>query len=348
MAEYKVGIVGYFAKGKSKAGGQEAKTCAIDVAIKEKYGVDSVMNVDTTDWKKKPLSLLTGLVLMVFKCENIIMLPAQNSLKVFLPIVLCINKFLHRKLFYSVVGGWLPDVLKKNKNLLSKCNKLDCIFVETKSMRTALHGLGLDNVEVVPNFKNLTPLKLDEVITVFEKPYKLCTFSRVMKEKGIEDVVNAIISINSEMNETVFRLDIYGKVDDGYVSEFNELQKKFPSYIRYAGMVEPNESIDTIRGYYALVFATHYFTEGVPGTLIDACMAGVPVISALWGNYDDVFVHGVTGWGYEFDNQKELIRTLKLACDKKDEFVKMRHLTLSESEKYLPPKNIEIITSFFS
>ena len=83
MHKYKVGIIGYFAKGKSKAGGQEAKTCTLSRAMQEEYGKHNVLEVDTTDWKKKPLKLLFNMFFMVIKCKNIIILPAQNSLKIF-------------------------------------------------------------------------------------------------------------------------------------------------------------------------------------------------------------------------------------------------------------------------
>lgn len=347
MKKYKVGVIGYFAAGKSKAGGQEAKTCSIDRAMREKYGNESVYNVDTTCWKRHPLKLLVGIVLMCAKCENIIMLPAQNGLKIFIPLFELLNIIFNKKLFYSVVGGWLPIYLKKNKRLQKQCRKLNGIFVETRSMKVALNDIGIKNVSVIPNFKYLTPITISSVKRSFKKPYTLCTFSRIMKEKGIEDIIEAVTQINQENNEVIYTLDIYGKIDDAYVKRFEILKEKFPEYINYAGMVEPNQSVETIKSYFGLVFPTHYYTEGVPGTLIDACMAGVPVVSALWGNYQDVFVEDITGWGYEFGNQNALINVLKRIVNSPDEFCKLRELTLKEAERYFPDKNIELITKQF-
>jgi glycosyltransferase involved in cell wall biosynthesis len=169
-----------------------------------------------------------------------------------------------------------------------------------------------------------------------------------MEEKGIEDIINAVRQINSQFGKTIFALDIYGKIDDTYIVRFEELRKRFPDYIKYAGMVEPEQSVETIKDYFALVFPTHYFTEGVPGTLVDACMAGIPVISALWGNYEDVFVEGVTGWGYEFGNQEALIEVLIRVMNNPKSFSKLRHSTLKEAAKYLPNANIELITKQFA
>lgn len=336
MKTYKIGIVGYFATGKSKAGGQEAKTCSLDEALKTKYGVDNLFEVDTTDWKRRPVHLFLELFKLCLFCENIIMLPAQNSIKVFIPLLQLFNIFFHRKLLYSVVGGWLPDFLDNNKKLLKSAIKLDCIFVETKSMKEKLESIGCDNIEVVPNFKKLKPISKNELNQLYKIPYSLCTFSRVMKEKGIEDIITSVVNINKKYKKEVLRLDIYGKIDEGYQKKFENMIEKFPEYIIYKGKVEPYESVGIIKDYFALVFPTRYYTEGVPGTLIDAYMAGVPVITSLWGNYEDVFIEGVTGWGYEFGNTKELEYLLEKIIKNPDEFIKMKSTALENSKKYTP------------
>lgn len=338
MSKYKVGIIGYFAKGKSKAGGQEVKTCALDTAIKEKYGIESVMNVDTTDWKKNPISLFTGLISMIFQCENIIMLPAQNSIKVFLPIVNCFNVFLRRKVFYSVVGGWLPNVLEKNRKLLNECKKLNCVFVETKSMQTALISLGLSNVEVFPNFKNITPLSFNEVTTCFEKPYKLCTFSRVMKEKGIEDAVEAVKLLNEKKGSLTYTLDIYGQIDPNQSEWFQSLQSEFPEYVTYKGVVEFNKSVEVIKDYYLLLFPTYYEGEGFAGTMLDAMAAGVPIVASDW-KYNKELINANNGLLFQTHNVGDLANKIMSIKD----IGQLKKSCLIEAQKYQPQNVIQIL-----
>ena len=348
MYKYEVGIIGYFAKGKSKAGGQEAKTCTLSRALQEEYGEQDVLEVDTTNWKNNPFMLLFNMFSMLIKCKNIVILPAQNSLKIFVPFFIHFNSLFHRKIFYSVVGGWLPEQLKRNKSLLKNSKHFSCIFVETKSMKRSLNELGLNNIIVVPNFKYLTPINPEETAISLDYPFRLCTFSRVMKEKGIEDIINAVTEINKKKNRIVFELDIFGKIEEKYQETFNELKANFPSYIRYLGVIEPEKSVDSIKNYFALVFPTHYYTEGVPGTLIDACMAGVPVVCALWGNAEDVFIENKTGWGFEFMNYEALVNTLEKILENPMEFQKMRYSSTLEAYKYLPQNNIKTITAFFA
>lgn len=47
----KIGMIGYFASGKSKSGGQEAKTCAIAEELNKDFGASEVKKVDTLNWK---------------------------------------------------------------------------------------------------------------------------------------------------------------------------------------------------------------------------------------------------------------------------------------------------------
>ena len=49
-----------------------------------------------------------------------------------------------------------------------------------------------------------------------------------MKEKGIEDAINAVESINAHFGRTVYTLDIFGQVDVEYKERFSQLEKSFP------------------------------------------------------------------------------------------------------------------------
>ena len=58
------------------------------------------------------------------------------------------------------------------------------------------------------------------------EPYKVCIFSRIMKEKGIEDAIDVVKSINEMYKRTVLDLDIYGSIDKEYEQEFQTLKEK--------------------------------------------------------------------------------------------------------------------------
>ena len=164
----------------------------------------------------------------------------------------------------------VTEFLENKKRLQRNLKKFDGIYVETNTMKVNMEKLGFSNIYILPNCKELKILKENELVYAASKPFKLCTFSRVMKEKGIEDAVNAVEEINKKYGETVFTLDIYGQIDSMQTEWFESLQSRFSKDISYKGLVPFDKSTGVLKNYYALLFPTRFYTEGIPGTIIDA------------------------------------------------------------------------------
>lgn len=348
MKKYKIGILGYFANGKSKSGGQEAKTCSMDRLLKNKFGIKNILNIDTTDWKQHKIKLFFKLLILPIVCKNIVVLPAQNSIKYIIPILSIVNIFFKRKIFYSVVGGWLPEYLNSHKYLIFFLKKINKIWVETVTMRDDLRNVQIYNVDIIPNFKYLNEITLQEISHFkYDVPFKLCIFSRIVQEKGIEDAIEAVRYINKSHGKIIFTLDIYGKIEEIYLLEFKKLLKELPSYIIYKGVIEPEKSVQILKNYYALLFPTRYYTEGLPGTIIDAYTAGVPVISSLWKNHKDIFKDGITGRGYEFKNVESLKFILNEIALHPQSMILMKKNCLLEAQKYKPCVIMKKLEKYF-
>ena len=345
MKRYKIGIIGYFAKGLKKSTGQEVKTWAITEQLQNIYGEGQVYTVDTLNWKKNPFKLLCKLFFLLFRTKNIIMLPAQNSVKIFIPFFTFFNGLFHRKLHYAVVGGWLPYLLTERKSLIRPAKKLDGIYVETQTMKTKLEVMGFSNIYLLPNFKDLPIVDLAKQTSGYERPLKLCTFSRVMKEKGVETAANAVANINKKLGYSALFLDIYGKVGKESQEWFNGFSKNLPIYIRYCGLVPAEKSVEVLKDYFALLFPTHFYTEGVPGTIIDAYAAGLPVISAKWESYADIIDEGITGLGYDFDNTEQFQEILFRMVENPETVFKMKQNCLEKARNYMPEVAIQKIVA---
>ncbi len=326
----KIAIIGFFARNTSYNGGQEHKTRTLATALKTN-AIGEIVEVDTLGWKNRPIALIQKIKKTVHDCDTIIMLPAQNGVQVFSTLLLYYKKKYGKRIFYDVIGGWLPSLLFKKKWLSNVLKLFDGIWVETTTMKNDLETMGFKNVVVIPNFKDLCVLSEDKLVYAAEPPYKLCTFSRVMKEKGIEDAVNAVKCVNEKLGFTAYTLDIYGRVDSNQVAWFEELKQQFPSYVHYCGCVESNESVEKIRNYFALLFPTRFYTEGVPGTIIDSYASGVPVISAKWESFSDVVEELVTGIGYEFNNTEMLTNILLSAVNSPEKFNNLKQNCLKKA-----------------
>ena len=332
----KAGVCGHFGFGRSLLNGQTVKTKVVTEELKKCLGDDQVVVADSCGGIKA-MPRMTIDVLKLFKgCENIIMMPANRGLRVFAPLFLFYNKFYHRRIHYVVIGGWLDSFLNEHKWLVRLLKKFDAIYVESDMMKSSLQSRGFENSVVMYNFKELEPLAEDDVEYPEYEPYKICTFSRVMKEKGIEDAIDAVESVNAHFGRTVYTLDIFGQVDDEYKERFSQLEKSFPDYISYGGAIEANKSVETLKSYFALLFPTYYKGEGFAGTLIDAMSAGVPVIASDWKYNSEFVVPGKTGVTIENCNAERLAEELINIAAAPEKWNSMRLSALKELEKYKP------------
>jgi len=270
------------------------------------------------------------------------MLPAQNTLLLY-PWICKLLRRKRTKLFYSVIGGWLPILIEKHPITERIIKEFDGIWAETTVMKNALEKRGFNNVTVVPNFKDLSIISKDELKNNDSYPLQLSIFSRVMEEKGIEDAINAVNTINEEKCSTVLTLDICGPVDPAYTERFSEIRMRLPNTIKYCGSVPPLESTNLLKKYFALLFPTRFATEGIPGTIVDAYTAGVPVISAKWNSFADVVDDGKTGLGYEQFCYEDLLRVLRNIVDNPSQINAMRENCLKKAEQYMPEVAIEQI-----
>ncbi|MFT0259455.1 glycosyltransferase [Bacteroides thetaiotaomicron] len=282
------------------------------------------------------------LVWAMMTCKDIIILPAHNGLVVLSKFLTLLNTIFDRRLHYSVIGGWLQDLLPEHPDVIKALHKFTSIYVETQTMMDALQKLGFTNVCVVPNCKPLSILKRGQMPKMYTEPYKLVTFSRVTEKKGIGTAADLVMKLNEKYDREVFTLDIYGPVDPGEDKGwFAEQQKHFTGAITYKGNVPFNKSVEILSGYFALLFPTQYYTEGIPGTIIDSYAAGVPVISARWKSYADVVIEGVTGLGYEFNTNVDFERILESIVADPSIVARLKDGCIKKAEDFLPENAIK-------
>lgn len=338
-----VSVIGHFGNGKNLLNGQTVKTKIVTDELCRQLGNENVLKIDTHGGKitllKAPFQAMKALK----RCRNVAILPAHNGLRVYAPLLTFFRRFFKkRKLHYVVIGGWLPEFLQKRKRLAKKLKRFDGIYVETNTMKNALEKQGFTNIFVMPNCKNLQILTPEELVYPNGEPYKLCTFSRVMKEKGIEDAVKAVKQVNEEFGRTVYTLDIYGQVDQNQTQWFEDLKQSFPEYVQYCGVVDYDKSVEVLKNYFALLFPTHFYTEGIPGTIIDAYAAGIPVIASEWESFSDI-INDATGIGYDFDSENSLREKLLQTANIPTIIFDKKPQCLTEAERYRTENVVKVL-----
>ena len=163
-----------------------------------------------------------------------------------------------------------------------------------------------------------------------------------MKEKGIGIAVDAVRHVNAKLGKTVYTLDIYGQVDTKQMQWFEELKSSFPPAVRYCGEIPYEQSVSVLKNYDLLLFPTQFYTEGIPGTIIDAFAAGLPVVASMWENCGDI-IDSETGFLYPFEDTIGLERILLQQAHDATPIGAMRKKCLHRAWQYTPECVIRIL-----
>lgn len=342
----KVGICGPFGLNKNLINGQTIKTKSITQGLINYYGEENIAILDSYNWKKNPIKFLMNCVKLIKKSENIILLPAQRGVKVFIPLFNFLNRFFHKKVHYVVIGAWIDKILKESPFLLNQTKKLAGVYVETTTLQEELEKLAIDDVHLLVNFKKINRLTKESVEMIDIIPRKLVTFSRVSENKGIPEAIKTVNKINEDYQTEIYTLDIYGPVDLQFKEEFEELLANSSSSINYLGEVDSSESVEILKDYYLLLFPTQLLTEGLPGTIIDAYAAALPVIASNWNSAKEIIRDGKTGFVYSFDDLNHFYEILVGLFDQPERVKKMKLNCLTESKKYSEERVIEDFVNY--
>lgn len=342
----KVIILGHFAFGKTEVNGQTIKTKIISQALTSQLGASEVSFADTHGrWR-----FLMRLPLSIFKVlkngQNIVMMPAYKGILLITPLLVCLNVFFHRHLHYVVIGGWLPNYTRRFSLLRACLKRFNGIYVETSSMQKELGAQEFKNVYVMPNCKSLTILPKEQLQYAQSVPYKLCTFSRVIKEKGIEDAVKAVNECNTRLGKTTFTLDIYGQIEQE--EWFCNLMSDQPETIRYKGVIPFYETTNILKDYCALLFPTYYKGEAFAGTLIDALAAGLPTIASDWHSNPELIIEEETGILFPTHDIDALVHILIEIASHPEQILNMKEKCIFHADKYKPENVIQILTQNLS
>ena len=339
----KLAIIGKYCFSGTAADGQSIKTRILTQELEKVFGCEVITSIDTYGWKRAPLQLFALSIRAVWGSKNIIFMTDAGGIKIFPWLLLGANLFCCHKLHYVVVGAWLVSYLENQPLIAAFLRRFDTLFVETTVLKEGLERLGFQNVRLMPNCKPLEILPKEQLDVELTEPYRFCTFSRVMREKGIEDAIDAVRAVNQRFGRIVCTLDIYGQVDESQTDWFDELRADFTGEIHYRGIIPYAESVDTIKGCHALLFPTRFYTEGIPGTIIDAYAAGVPVICTRWESFSDVVDEGITGWSYAFGESEELTKLVYEAVTGPDILRNMKENCLKKANDYLPGQVMDIL-----
>lgn len=340
MNSDKILIIGYFGYVSNQLDGQTVKTRNIYKILSEKYKIDIF---DTEKLKYNKLSIII-LFFKIFSSKKIIFMGGKNNLSKFFPILFRISKILNLDLIYIVVGGWLYDFLKDNGSFLPILKQTNAILVETKYLQDALIKLGVNKVQIIPNFRMVSyPIKYNLKI-LNSDCFRMVFMARIVKEKGIYLIFQFLEEYKKNINSfsKKITIDFYGPIDPKDKCHFFELVQKFSSFVRYKGILDPDNIYKILPDYDVLLLPTFYQGEGFPGTILDAYLSGVPVIATRWKQIPEFVEDNITGFLIEYD-VTQLSNKINYLINNPNEAYQMKLNAIQKSKFYSYEIALEII-----
>jgi glycosyltransferase involved in cell wall biosynthesis len=275
----------------SPKGGEEYKNQLILEKL-VKPNTSKIITIDTFDWKKKPLLITILFLNLLFKqFESIVISASSASTYLLLKIISKIKPSILYKTHYLVIGGYFPEGIKSKRYDWKVYQNLQSVVVEGETLKYQLLGCSkLENIKVVSNFK-----KFDFEVSLKEPEFTLFKFifiGRISTPKGIVEIIEAVRILKTQNPALNFSVDFYGPLEEEI--EFPEsLPLAYKGYLDI--MKNPKESYATLSEYSCMLFPTYWKGEGFPGVIIDAYIAGLPVIATDWNMNQEVVTVGETG-----------------------------------------------------
>jgi len=189
------------------------------------------------------------------------------------------------------------------KIALPRLNRL--IFLNTDDPNDLLkrYKIQVKQVNVLGGIGlNLSQYKYQSIINI-EEPIKFLFIGRLLKEKGVHDLISAIKIVKKIYPEAYFT--ILGEID---ASNMGALQKSELDELIALNIVNYPGYVDNVKDWIANhhVFVLPSYREGVPRSTQEAMAIGRPIITTDVPGCRETVIDGVNGFLVEKWNPKAL------------------------------------------
>lgn len=325
-------VLGYFGYNTNQLDGQTVKTRDIYRLVEEQAG-GKVDYYDTEDFQFHKMSIFR-MFWKVMRCRTLFYLPAHNNLKHVFPFIYLMSVLCRFEVHYFVVGGWLREFLTDLPFHRFGLKRIAGIHVETQRLLTELQQYyGFNNVDIFPNFRffdfDLKKYDSDKLRIVF--------MARVCRMKGLDWIFELASRIKECHLQDRFSVTFFGPVLSEDQVYFEESLSEY-SFVEYKGALEPSEIHKTLCQYDVMLLPTHYYTEGLPGSIVDAYIAGLPVIVSEWKHAHEFVDDGISGYIIPFrEGQNQLIEKVMLLEKDRRLLHELKANVLKKRMEFAPP-----------
>lgn len=245
---------------------------------------------------------------------------------------------VRRDIIYWVIGGAFAKHIKGGRFRADVFNYIKYNLVQCHSMIGELKEAGVTNGRFVSNFKPIPYYPdLEKALEARAKSKTLCFvfLSRVMPDKGCDYILEAVQRLNAKGLQHCFSVNFYGKIDAAYREQFLK-EAGLLENVAWHGLLDlrSNKGYDTLASYHAMLFPTFHPTEGFAGVMIDAFIAGLPVLASDWAHNAEAVTDGKHGIIYPVHNVEALTSVMEKCISGQVDLQAMARNVRAEAPKY--------------
>lgn len=342
-------VIGAFGYLNNKMDGQTIKTREIYKMLCEHY-LGKVYQFDTLKVKQsKNFFLLFDLFWKLLHSDTIIIAPASHSMSTLYPWLYYLSFILRFKIILICVGGWQVEFFlgghgyTPHPKELKISRKIKAFLPEMKNVNDYLiNKLNFNNTEVFPNFRYVADFKP----SIQESyPFKVVFMARVHIMKGYDTIFAFSEYVKKHHLDII--IDFYGQIEPVNKKDFLDKLNNHSDIVKYHGALKPENIHTTLSSYDVLVLPTKYYTEGFPGSILDAYISGIPVIATEWKHSHEFIEHGKTGFIVPFgDCQKQFNQRIIELYEDPDLLRMMKNFAKEKSKEYSSDTAWKIISKY--
>lgn len=202
----------------------------------------------------------------------------------------------------------------ENKGLIQKITLMlyrlglknaSCVFFQNEDNQNFFNDKGIVNgrVKLIPGSGvNLLQHKY-EVYPENTGIIKFLFIGRIMKAKGIEELLEAALIVKKEFSNVQFEL--IGGIEEDYVNKLREFD--MAGIVKYNGQQDDVHSF--IKKFHAVILPSYH--EGMANVLLESASSGRPVLASRIPGCMETFEQGVTGIGFNVKSVDSLVNAIK-------------------------------------
>ncbi len=264
-----------------------------------------------------------------------------------------ITKKLGLKVLFFIHGwddSYFHNAVKEGifSNFHQKTLKMaDAIVVLSPEFKEKLIGIGIapDKIHVLSTMVEADKYKPDK--KDFSPPYKLLFCARLVREKGVYEVIESMKYILKDFPGTVLTVMGWGKE----LESLKEYARKIgvENKVIFTGYMPENKKIEIFKKSHMFIYPS-YYGEGFPTVILEAMAAGLPVITTPVGGLKYAIKDGINGFFIKSmpPDSKEISKYVILLMKNPKEMKKISQNNIIEArEKYDVQVVIQKIIEFY-